>query len=66
MSTTASHADVAARPNRLSSRDAAYQQGYDAFWHGASIVENPYGEGSPEYRRWNHGWIQADLEQCDE
>ena len=66
MSTTGSQADAAARPNQLSGRDVAYRQGYDAFWHGVFMRENPYGHGSPEYMLWNRGWIQAELEQCDE
>jgi len=66
MSTTRSQVDAAARPNQSSSSDAAYQQGYDAFWHRVLMAENPYGQGSPEYILWDRGWIQAELEQYDE
>ena len=66
MSTTSSQAGAAARSGQLSGRDVAYQQGYDAFWHGVPLEENPHGQGKPEHILWNRGWVQAELEQCDE
>jgi ribosome modulation factor len=43
----------------------AYQEGYDAYWAGARLSENPYPRESHEASSWHDGWYQAREEDCE-
>ena len=36
--------------------------GYDAFWQGSEIDQNPYPDDSPEAEAWDIGWQAAEDE----
>lgn len=36
--------------------NAAYQEGYDAYWDGADEGDSPYDEDTDERPSWNQGW----------
>jgi hypothetical protein len=46
--------------------DAPYREGYGAYWRRVRMAENPYEPGSEGFVLWDRGWIQGQLEQCDE
>lgn len=43
----------------------AFEEGYDAYWVGIDSDDNPFKPGSGEFRFWNEGWSQAELENED-
>ena len=46
----------------------AYDAGYDAYWDGEELAENPYdAEEEPEsFRCWEEGWRKARVDDYDE
>ena len=48
------------------STEEVFRDGYDAFWSGAPISENPYDTEARKYVFWDRGWLQAELETYDE
>ena len=46
----------------------AYDAGYDAYWEGAEIAENPYDpeEEADAFRSWEEGWRKARVHDYDE
>ena len=46
--------------------DVAYRQGYEAYWNHVPMKDNPYQPGTKQYVAWDRGWIQGQLEECDE
>ena len=46
----------------------AYEVGYDAYWDGADVSENPYNQETEavEYRSWEEGWRKAREHDYDE
>jgi ribosome modulation factor len=51
---------------RPSANNAAYAQGYDAYWEGRLIEANPYEPDTDDFRRWQEGWIDARNDDYDE
>jgi hypothetical protein len=37
-----------------------YDEGAKAFYKGEKSVDNPYEEGSIQYREWEMGWYDAE------
>lgn len=44
----------------------AYDEGYDAYWDGADVVDNPYDEDAEERPVWEDGWRAARKHDYDE
>ena len=46
----------------------AYDEGYDAYWDGADVSDNPYNEEEEfeERRSWEDGWRAARKHDYDE
>jgi ribosome modulation factor len=44
----------------------AFQEGYDAYWDGVDISDNPYEQETDDFRRWEEGWVQARNHDYDE
>jgi ribosome modulation factor len=36
-----------------------YIQGYDDYWYGKSLTQNPYLSNSVQYQQWSDGWNDA-------
>jgi ribosome modulation factor len=53
---------------RAMPHNAAYDEGYDAYWDGGQREENPYDpEKQPqEHAAWREGWEQAQQHDYDE
>ena len=41
--------------------EAAFQQGYDAYWDGVDCDDNPFASETDEHYSWDEGWSQAQL-----
>ena len=37
-----------------------YNEGWDAYWYGSSVSENPYIEGTYAFSHWEQGWTAAE------
>jgi ribosome modulation factor len=49
------------------STDDVFDEGYDAYWDGRDIAENPYGDNEPEeHESWEVGWRAARTHDYDE
>jgi ribosome modulation factor len=44
----------------------AYEEGYDAYWNGADISDNPFDEETEERQLWYEGWRAARKHDYDE
>jgi hypothetical protein len=44
----------------------AYDEGYDAYWDGGDVSDNPYDEGTDERPFWEEGWRAARKHDYDE
>jgi ribosome modulation factor len=44
----------------------AYKEGYDAYWDGVNVIDNPYDEETEERRSWEEGWRAARKHDYDE
>ncbi len=46
----------------------AYDIGYDAYWEGAELTDNPYDpkEEADAYQSWEEGWRKARVDDYDE
>jgi ribosome modulation factor len=44
----------------------AYDEGYDAYWDGSDVSDNPYDEETEERRYWEDGWRAARKHDYDE
>ena len=46
----------------------AFEAGYDAYWDGVGLEDNPYEqeEKAEEFRFWNEGWLEAKKHDYDE
>ena len=44
----------------------AYEEGYDAYWDGVDVSDNPYDEDAEEQRYWEDGWRSARKHDYDE
>jgi len=42
-----------------------YQEGYDAYWAGATMTDNPYPTESHEASAWHDGWYLAREQDCE-
>jgi hypothetical protein len=42
-----------------------YEEGYDAYWAGAALSDNPYAPESHEASAWHDGWFQGREEDCE-
>jgi hypothetical protein len=42
--------------------DDAFDAGYDAYWDGVDIEDNPFKPEMPEHRAWDEGRPQAQSE----
>ena len=45
--------------------EVTYQEGYDAYWAGAAMTDNPYPRESDEAISWHDGWYLAREEDCE-
>ena len=47
---------------------AAYDEGYDAYWDGVDVADNPYDEEEEAAARlaWEEGWRKAREHDYDE
>lgn len=43
----------------------AFQEGYDAYWAGAALSDNPYPRETRESSLWHDGWEKAREENCE-
>ena len=48
------------------SDDDAFEDGYDAYWEGFDVSDNPYDEETVERRFWEEGWRAAREHDYDE
>jgi ribosome modulation factor len=48
------------------STNAAYDEGYDAYWDGVDVTDNPYDEGMEGRQFWEAGWRAARKHDYDE
>jgi len=44
----------------------AFEEGYDAYWDGVDVSDNPYNEEEKERRSWEEGWRAARKHDYDE
>ena len=44
----------------------AFDEGYDAYWDGVDVGDNPYDEETEERRSWEDGWRAARKHDYDE
>ena len=44
----------------------AFDEGYDAYWDGVDVADNPYEEDTDEHRSWEEGWRSARKHDYDE
>ena len=44
----------------------AFDEGYDAYWDGVDVSDNPYDEGMEGRRSWEEGWRAARKHDYDE
>jgi ribosome modulation factor len=44
----------------------AFQEGYDAYWEGVDVSDNPYDEETDDRRSWEEGWRAARKHDYDE
>jgi len=44
----------------------AYDEGYDAYWDGVEVSDNPYEEDTNGHRSWEEGWRAARKQDHDE
>lgn len=44
----------------------AFDEGYDAYWDGRDVSDNPYDEETEERRHWEDGWRAARKHDYDE
>jgi len=44
----------------------SYEEGYDAYWDGVDVSENPYEEDTEAHRSWENGWRAARQHDHDE
>jgi ribosome modulation factor len=44
----------------------AFDEGYNAYWDGVDVSDNPYDEETEERCRWEEGWRTARKHDYDE
>jgi ribosome modulation factor len=44
----------------------AFDGGYDAYWDGVDVSDNPHDEETEERRCWEEGWRSARKHDYDE
>jgi len=44
----------------------AYDEGYDAYWEGVEVRDNPYEEDTDGHCSWEEGWRAARKHDHDE
>ena len=42
--------------------DSVHKEGAQAYWDGVAADGNPYPPGTEQWRSWEDGWAQAQLE----
>lgn len=45
---------------------SAYDYGYDSYWDGKDISQNPFYKEDDEWEDWNNGWICANDDSANE
>jgi ribosome modulation factor len=48
------------------SANDAFEKGYDAYWDGMDVSDNPYDQDTEERRKWEDGWRAARKHDYDE
>ena len=43
-----------------------FEDGYDAYWDGVDVSNNPYEEGTDGHNTWEEGWRAARRHDYDE
>jgi ribosome modulation factor len=46
--------------------NGAHDEGYDAYWEGVDVSDNPYEEDTDGRRSWEEGWRAARQHDNDE
>ncbi|MFZ1932875.1 MAG: hypothetical protein WCB27_07935 [Thermoguttaceae bacterium] len=49
----------------MTDRDAI-DEGYNAYWEGVDVADNPYDEDTEERRLWEEGWRAGRKHDYDE
>ncbi len=44
----------------------AFDEGYDAYWDGVEVTDNPYEEDTDDHLCWEAGWRAARKHDYDE
>jgi ribosome modulation factor len=44
----------------------AFMEGYDAYWEGVDVGDNPYEKETDDFRHWQAGWVEARNHDYDE
>jgi len=44
----------------------AFDEGYDAYWDGVDVSDNPFEEETEERKSWEEGWRAARKHDYDE
>ena len=44
----------------------AFDEGYDAYWEGVDVSDNPHDEETDDRRSWEEGWRAARKHDYDE
>jgi ribosome modulation factor len=44
----------------------AYDEGYDAYWDGGDVSDNPFDEDTDDRSSWEEGWRAARKHDYDE
>jgi ribosome modulation factor len=44
----------------------AFEEGYNAYWEGVDVSDNPYEEDTDGHRSWEKGWRAARKHDYDE
>lgn len=48
------------------SHDDAFEEGYDAYWEGVDVSDNPHEKATDKHRSWEDGWRTARKHDYDE
>ena len=57
---------VLEKEGRQMVNNEAFEEGYDAYWDGVDVGDNPYDEDAEEQRCWEDGWRSARKHDYDE
>ena len=47
------------RRRPIDARDGGYDEGYNAYWGGETVADNPFDSDSVDHLAWENGWSEA-------